>query len=99
MRVKKPLKTRFGIHYGKTLVGNVGSSERINYTIIGDSVNIASRLEGANKQFGTNIIISEDVYLQIKDKVNVRYLESILLKGKTVAIKIYEVIDLTKILQ
>ncbi len=90
---KPKLHTRVGIHYGKTLVGNVGSQERLNYTIMGDSVNIASRLEGVNKSYGTSIIISEDVYEFIKDEnIEVKYLDTIFLKGKTTPTKIYEVV-------
>jgi len=90
---KKPIFiTRIGLHYGKTLVGNIGSSKRMNYTIIGDSVNIASRLENINKIYGTQIIISEYVYKYIKNKFVVRYLDKIALKGKKEGIKIYELI-------
>ena len=89
----KPIfETRIGLHYGKTLVGNIGSSERMNYTIIGDSVNITSRLESINKNYGTNIIISENIYKNIKDKIVARFLDKIALKGKKEGIKIYELI-------
>lgn len=88
---KPELKTRIGIHYGKTLVGNIGSNERLNYTIIGDNVNIASRLEGANKQYGTKIIISQAVHDIVKDDFESRSLDSIMLKGKTEPVKIYSV--------
>lgn len=84
-------KTRIGIHYGKTIVGNIGSSKRMNYTIIGDSVNVAARLENINKVYQTKIIVSSTVYEAIKDDFECKYLDSIELKGKTIATKIYEV--------
>ena len=86
---KAVLKTRIGVHYGKTLVGNIGSPNRMNYTIIGDTVNIASRLEGINKNYGTNIMVSEEVYMIIKDQFHLEYIDQIELKGKTESTKIY----------
>ncbi len=90
---KPRFKTRIGIHFGPTLIGNIGSHDRLNYTIIGDSVNIASRLEGINKQFGTEIMISEGVNERIKSKLATKYIDSIMLKGKTEATKLYTIVD------
>ena len=59
-----------GINTGIMLVGNMGSKRRKNYTIMGDSVNLASRLEGINRQFGTHLIISESTFLQVHDQVD-----------------------------
>ena len=60
---KKPgFYTRMGLHYGIAIVGNLGSSERLNYTALGDAVNIASRLVSANKLYGTSILVSESFY-------------------------------------
>ena len=69
-----PFITRFGIHVGEAVVGNVGSTERMNYTALGNTVNLAARLEGLNKQAGTTILASEDVYLRVRDQFEFRAL-------------------------
>ena len=83
-----------GINTGPMLVGNMGSKRRFNFTIMGDSVNLASRLEGINRQFGTNIIISESTFLQVKDQVVARELDLIRVKGKMHPVKVYELLGL-----
>lgn len=84
---------RIGINTGKAVIGNFGCSKRYDYTALGDTVNLASRLESINKQYGTNIIISESTYEQIgKDRFIVRELDLITVKGKTKPIKIYELL-------
>ncbi len=79
----KPFFTRFGIHVGDAVVGNLGSTERMNYTALGNTVNLAARLEGLNKQFGTNILVSEGVYLRARHCFQFRALESVQAKGMT----------------
>jgi len=90
---KPQLKTRIGIHYGKAIVGNIGSMQRMNYTIIGDSVNIAARLEAINKDYHTYIMISQDVQTIIKDNFKTEFVDSVKLRGKHNPTNIYTIIS------
>ncbi len=87
-----PRTYRFGLNTGEVVVGNIGSSSRFEYTIIGDDVNLASRLEGANKHYGTQIIISERTHLHIKDTLITRELDIIRVVGKKKPVKIFELV-------
>lgn len=87
------MKTRFGIHTGEIILGNMGSDERLNYTIIGDNVNLASRLEELNKQYHTSILISETTYEEVKDDFFCRIIDLVAVKGKRHGIKVYELLE------
>ena len=81
-----------GVNSGDMVVGNMGSQMRFDYTVMGDSVNLGSRLEGINKEYGTNIVISEYTYAAVKDVLTCRELDSVRVKGKKLPVKIYELL-------
>lgn len=91
---KPTLDIGIGINTGDMVVGNMGSSSRMDYTLMGDNVNLGARLEGTNKVYHTHIIISEFTYQYVKDHVIARELDLIKVKGKAHPVKIFELIDL-----
>src|SRR5258708_36065253 len=93
---KPPLDIGIGLNTGVASVGNMGSSLRYGYTALGDSVNLASRLEGLNRDYATHILVNETTYLAVKDSDFVfRALDLIRVKGKLQPVVIYELIGTT----
>lgn len=93
---KPELRARIGINTGVVIVGNMGSRDVFDYTVMGDHVNLGSRLEGANKFYGTEIMISEFTYDYVKDEFHTRELDLIRVKGKDKPIKVFQLIKSKK---
>jgi len=97
-----PIHMRVGIHSGSAVVGNLGSAKRFDYTAIGDDVNLAARLEGTNKVYGTNILVSLDTVMLIGGRIPFRPVDRVIVKGKSQAIEVFtpcedaQVIELTE---
>ncbi len=86
-------KTRFGINSGEALLGNLGASNRLNYSAIGDSVNLASQIDNLNKKYETEILISQSSYDEVRHKIVCRTVDHILVKGKKESVLIYQPMD------
>jgi len=88
-----PFITRFGIHVAEAVVGNLGSDERMEYTALGTAVNLTSRLEGLNKQYGTTILASEQVYARAQHSFAFRSIDTVVAKGMTTETRVYELAE------
>jgi adenylate cyclase len=88
-----PFAVRLGIHFGDAVVGNVGSAERMNYTALGNSVNLAARLEGLNKEYGTTILVSEAVRKRVENCFRFKAIASVIAKGMTTETRVYELVE------
>ncbi|MEN8193364.1 MAG: adenylate/guanylate cyclase domain-containing protein [Bacteroidota bacterium] len=91
---KKEVRARIGINTDDVVVGNIGGNERFDYTVMGDGVNLTSRLESANKVYGTSILISDSSYRKVANEVLVRVIDKVVVQGKTEPILVYELIGL-----
>jgi adenylate cyclase len=90
---KPELYARVGLNTGPMVVGNMGGETRFDYTVMGDSVNLGARLEPANKEYGTFIMMGEETYVRVKDKILARKLDLLRVKGKEEPVGVYQVVD------
>ena len=91
---RKQMRVRIGLHCDTVVVGNIGSRARLSYTVMGDGVNVAARIEGLNKQFGTSICVSEHVYDRVSDLIVARALGQVAVKGRKAEILVYELLGI-----
>ncbi len=90
---KRPVKMGLGLNTDVIVSGNIGSPKRMDYTLIGDGVNLASRLESLCKRYHASILISENTYRRLRGTYRIRQVDSVVVKGKTEPVGVYEVLD------
>ena len=88
-----PIYMRIGIHTGSVIVGNMGSAKRFGYTAVGDDVNLAARLEGINKLYGTGIMVSSDTAGRLQGRIALRPVDRVIVKGKSKSIEVFTPCD------
>ena len=87
------MQHRIGLNCGKMVTGNMGSEMRMNYTMMGDTVNLAARLESSAKQYGVYNFVGQNIYEETKDEFIFRFLDFVRVKGKTIPVKVYELVS------
>jgi class 3 adenylate cyclase/ActR/RegA family two-component response regulator len=91
-KIKRDIQMGIGINYGEVVAGNLGSEDRIGYSITGDTVNTCKRIESITKDYPNSVLISESIYMKTKEVVQVKAWEPLLVKGKKEPIRVYEVL-------
>ena len=90
---RAPIDIGIGLNTDSVVSGNIGSKKRMDYTMIGDGVNLASRLESACKQYGAHLLVSEFTYKKLRGTYRAREIDLVVVKGKTQPVAVYEILD------
>jgi len=96
---KTPFEIGIGVNTGEVVAGNMGSPNRMEFTVIGDNVNTAARMESATKELHAKILISETTYLAVKDHVQVKERDPVMVKGKAQPVKVFELLGVSEAAQ